>query len=252
MKLIITGATGFVATEVLRQALLLPSITSVVAVARRSIPSPEGLPAANASKLKSVVVSDYGSYSKEVQKELSGADACIWTVAITPGKSRTLPPETVRKVCQEWAVAGFKAILEANSNQKNRLRFLYMSGAAASDPANPHSKDVKVWMPKYMIDYSKMRGETVTQLYEIAAQSKGLGDVCVAKPGFITGNRSILLGLFGTALSLTGAVDTINIKELSAAMLHQVVHGFEGTEGLLSNAEMVKLGRQVLSNESKT
>ena len=80
MKLIITGATGFVATEVLRQALLLPSITSVVAVARKPVTAPKGTPSTNASKLKSVVVEDYGTYPEDVKKELAGADACIWYV----------------------------------------------------------------------------------------------------------------------------------------------------------------------------
>ena len=76
MKLIITGATGFVASEVLRQALLLPSITSVVAVARTPVSAPQGTP--NSSKLKSVVVPDYGTWPEDVKKELAGADACIW------------------------------------------------------------------------------------------------------------------------------------------------------------------------------
>ena len=80
MKLIITGATGFVATEVLRQALLLPSITTVVAVARKPVTAPEGTPLTNASKLKSVVVEDYGTYPEDVKKEFAGADACIWYV----------------------------------------------------------------------------------------------------------------------------------------------------------------------------
>jgi uncharacterized protein YbjT (DUF2867 family) len=80
MKLIITGATGFVATEVLRQALLLPSITSVVAVARKPVSPPDGIPSTNASKLKSVVVPDYGTYPEDIRKELAGADACIWYV----------------------------------------------------------------------------------------------------------------------------------------------------------------------------
>lgn len=79
------------------------------------------------------------------------------TVAITPSKARNLPAEIVRKVCQEWTVAGLNAILDANPRPKQPLRFLYMSGAAAADPAHPHSKDVKMWMPPYMIEYAKMR-----------------------------------------------------------------------------------------------
>lgn len=78
-------------------------------------------------------------------------------MAITPNKARSLPIEEVRKVCQGWTISGFKAILDANPSPKQPLRFLYMSGAAASDPAQEHSKDTATWMPKSMVEYSHMR-----------------------------------------------------------------------------------------------
>ena len=78
MKLIITGATGNVGVEVVRQALLLPSITSLVTLARKPVSVPEGIPAASSSKLKSIVVKDYLTYPEEVKKEFVDADGCIW------------------------------------------------------------------------------------------------------------------------------------------------------------------------------
>lgn len=78
-KLIIAGATGFVAKEVIRQSLQNPSITSVVALARRPVPVPEKLdPGADTTKLKSVVLEDFSTYPDEVKKELAGANACVW------------------------------------------------------------------------------------------------------------------------------------------------------------------------------
>lgn len=50
-------------------------------------------------------------------------------------------------------------------------------------------------------------------------------------------------------MSWTGAVDTIDIKVVSAAMLQQVVRGFEGTQGVVTNAEMVKVGTASLSGQ---
>ncbi len=83
MKLIITGATGYVGKEVVRQSLGRPEITSVVAVARKPVPVPDNLPAgADASKLRSVVVADYTEYPDDVRKEFAGADACIWCVSL--------------------------------------------------------------------------------------------------------------------------------------------------------------------------
>lgn len=79
MKLVIAGATGFVATELIRQSLSIPKITSVIALARRPVSTPSNLsPTADASKLHSVIIQDYGSYPDDVIKQLAGAEACIW------------------------------------------------------------------------------------------------------------------------------------------------------------------------------
>ena len=75
MKLIVAGATGYVASEVIRQSLRMPGITSVVALARKPVVAPEG---SDAAKFRSVVVEDYGSYPEHVRKEFAGANACIW------------------------------------------------------------------------------------------------------------------------------------------------------------------------------
>jgi uncharacterized protein YbjT (DUF2867 family) len=82
MKLIVAGATGFVASEVIRQSLRRPEITSVVALARKAVPPPPHAESAEeTSKLKSVVVEDYGEYPDDVKKEFAGADACIWSAS---------------------------------------------------------------------------------------------------------------------------------------------------------------------------
>ncbi len=74
MKLIIAGGTGLVATEVIKQSLQRPEITSVIALARK----PVQIDGAESSKLKSVIIGDYGDYPDHVKAELAGADACIW------------------------------------------------------------------------------------------------------------------------------------------------------------------------------
>lgn len=77
MKLVIVGGTGLVATELIRQSLAIPGITSVVAVARRPVQLDADAP--NASKFKTVVIRDYEGYPPEILKgDFAGADAYIW------------------------------------------------------------------------------------------------------------------------------------------------------------------------------
>ena len=81
MKLIVAGASGFVATEIIRQSLSIPKVTSVYALARKPVSTPSNLvKGSDASKLHSVVLDSYGSYPDDVKKQLAGADACIWYV----------------------------------------------------------------------------------------------------------------------------------------------------------------------------
>jgi uncharacterized protein YbjT (DUF2867 family) len=76
MKLIVTGGTGFVGGQVVRQALRSPKITSVVALSRKPIQLEAGTEGAD--KLNNVLVESYQSYPENVKKELAGADALIW------------------------------------------------------------------------------------------------------------------------------------------------------------------------------
>jgi nucleoside-diphosphate-sugar epimerase len=78
MKLIIAGGSGFVATELIRQSLALPQITTVIVLARRPVSAPTDSAAGDPSKLHSIVLQDYDEYPDEVKKQLADADACIW------------------------------------------------------------------------------------------------------------------------------------------------------------------------------
>lgn len=79
MKIIVAGSTSFVATEVIRQALSNPAITSIVALGRRTVEVPQNTgPGSDASKFKSIVSDNFENYPESVKKELSGANACIW------------------------------------------------------------------------------------------------------------------------------------------------------------------------------
>lgn len=138
MKLIVTGATGYVATEVIRQALASPNFDTVVAVARRPVTLPSS-PGSNphAHKLKNVVIDDYPAdidgYPAHVKTEFAGASGCIWTVAITPIRSTQYKWETVQRVNQDAPVAALKTMHAAGTARP--FTFVHMSGPVERDPS---------------------------------------------------------------------------------------------------------------------
>ena len=74
MKIIITGATGFVGGEVARQAIADPKISHAFVLTRKPLPD-------EFSKNEKVTViehKDFSSYPPELLEQLTGAEGCIW------------------------------------------------------------------------------------------------------------------------------------------------------------------------------
>ncbi|KPM36032.1 Succinate-semialdehyde dehydrogenase [NADP(+)] [Neonectria ditissima] len=236
MKLIVAGATGFVATEVIRQSLLMREVTSVIALSRKPISLDSS---AGSSKLKTVIVKDYDFYPEDVRKEFADANACIWTVAITPSKSKSFEFAEVKRVCQDAPLAGLKAMHEASPSRP--FRFVYMSGFTAERDQTK--------TPDFMPQYTLMRGETETKLLAYAAEHQGQIEVCAAKSGFITAPGIALAWrtAFAFVLKLTHNLASVGITEISAAMLNQVVHGFEKEP--LFTEDLVRIGREALKKQ---
>lgn len=74
MKVVVTGATGFVGSEVVRKCIDRAEITSVIALGRRAV---DGELSKN-GKVHVVINENMGMYPKEVLGQLKGAEACIW------------------------------------------------------------------------------------------------------------------------------------------------------------------------------
>jgi len=236
MQLIVAGASGFVATEVIRQSLYLPKITSVIALARRPIAAPDNLGAgADPSKLRSVSIKEYDEYPDDVKEQFAKADACIWTIAVTPSKSRSMDLKEVRRICHDYTLIGLKAMVEARRSTSTTFRFMYMSGIAAERDQTK--------TPSFMPPYSLMRGETENQVLAFAAEHKGQIEACVSKPGFITKPGNYLNIAFATVLKWAGLVPNISVTEVAAAMLDQVINGFEKEP--LMNDDLVRIGRGI-------
>ncbi|KAI1214497.1 uncharacterized protein F4807DRAFT_408331 [Annulohypoxylon truncatum] len=246
MKLIVAGSTGFVGNEIIRQALSHPGVTSIVALGRRETAIPENIgPNADVAKLKSIVCDDFENYPESVKKELAGADACIWAVAVTPSQVSTVGWEQTCIICRDYAITGIETItqLPRGDGDKRPFRWVYISGSSSvRDPAE---------RPWVLGDYCVMRGEVESKVLTYAQDSKGTVDVCVAKPGLIDapGKSGLLMNLVKTVGRALIGLPKVDVSEISATLLDQAVNGFE--KDTLQNEDLVRIGQEILQGKQK-
>ncbi|KAF5879573.1 putative nucleoside-diphosphate-sugar epimerase protein [Botrytis fragariae] len=242
MKLIVAGSTGFVATELIKQALSSPDITSIIALARRETSVPQTLDGnADIAKFKAVVCDDFSNYSDSVKKELEGAEACIWLIAITPSKMKDSTLDEARKICLEYTVTGLETITQLSREKSARpFRFIYISGHKSE-----RDQSRQPWV---MGDYLLMRGEAESRVIDFAQASNGTVEACIAKPGLIDGPDR-RQGLVGSVLSTIGrsliGLPKVDVSQIAATLLEQAVKGIE--KETLSNEDLVRIGNKVLS-----
>ncbi|KAF4427905.1 hypothetical protein FACUT_9577 [Fusarium acutatum] len=211
MKLIVTGASGYVGSEIIRQSLKLPHITSVIAVSRKLVPPSAGT---ISTRLECVVVEDYGSYPDHVRDKFHGADACIWTVGITPLTYGSLDAAQARKICIDDTVTGLQTMIKSSPTKP--FRFLYMSGA---DAETDQTKT-----PSFMPEYFLMRGEAENQVMKFAKQHPGEVAACVARPGFIIDDSTDVQALKSR---MPKDIPVIRVESVAAALLQRALHGFD-------------------------
>jgi hypothetical protein len=78
---------------------------------------------------------------------------------------------------------------------------------------------------------------------KFAAEQKDPVEACVAKPGLITKPGNYFNIAFATVLKWAGLVPNVAVTEAAAAILDQVVNGFEKEP--LMNDDLVRIGREL-------
>lgn len=235
MRLIIGGSSGFVGTELVRQALVNPAITSIIGVSRRETPVPPGI-TDESGKFKSVVCDNFESYSSSLKKELEDADACIWTIAVTPSNLKSVTWEENCKISRDYAITAIQSLAGLSRKQGLPLRFVYISGHFAP---RKKTEDMKILDEHGMMAYGLLRGEAESRVLEFAEQSNGKAQSQIAKPGFITSPGRVLPNVPG--------LPKIELTDIAAALLDQVINGFE--KDTLSNDDMTRIGRKALAGQ---
>lgn len=115
MKVLLFGATGMIGQGVLRECLLDPEITSVLAVGRSATGKKD-------AKLRELVVSNLADLSS-VECELTGYDACLFCLGVS---AAGMSEENYRRITYDLTLSVASTLLQHNPG----LTFLYITGAS--------------------------------------------------------------------------------------------------------------------------
>jgi hypothetical protein len=92
------------------------------------------------------------------------------------------------------------------------------------------------------------KGETENMLRRIAQQhADGKVQVCVARSSLVTSNATYFRAAWGSAVRTLNPIANISRDELAAAMIDQVVNGFD--QLVLTNADLKRRGREILAQQ---
>ncbi|GAA5179457.1 hypothetical protein GCM10023322_09470 [Rugosimonospora acidiphila] len=163
MRVVLTGATGFIGSQTLRHLVDRPDVTGVTCLARRPVTVDSG-------KVESLVLDDFTAYDADLVARLADHDACIWALGsrFAPGRDKALH----ERLTVDYPIAFVDAVVAGD------FRFCYVSG--------------------WGVKPGSVKGRAEIGLRELAARRPGL-DVFCFRPAKVLPRRTnaVVRALYG-------------------------------------------------------
>jgi uncharacterized protein YbjT (DUF2867 family) len=152
MKIILTGGTGLVGGEVLREALSDDEIEQITVLTRKPL-------VVENDKIKSLIIENFLDYSA-ISDEIKDHDACIWCLGLS---QKGVSAEEYEKVTHDYTLAAARAMAAANPDST----FCFLSGMGADSTE------------KSRVLFAKIKGKTENSLNRLGLK------VYNFRPGYI-------------------------------------------------------------------
>lgn len=220
MKVIITGATGWVGGQVLAQALRRAEITHIILLQRR--PLSIDLSTATTT-VETIVHADFTTYPESLLAQLTGTTAILWALG---GRHDKFPDlETAREVNVTYLQSFCKQVLPrltsndttVNGQLSSPLRFVLCGGALPEpDPA------ARLW---FLAETRKLKGAAEVIIFEAEAAARSL-EAYTVRPAVIMADKpSWLEWVHGLV------APSVRVGELAVVMVEIGVNG-GGKDGM--------------------
>jgi uncharacterized protein YbjT (DUF2867 family) len=145
VKVILFGATGMVGQGVLRECLLDPGVTQVLAVGRTATGEKH-------DKLRELVHADLHDYGS-IRSELAGYDACFFCLGVS---SAGMNEADYTRITYDLTLAAARALVEVSPE----MTFIYVSGSGTDSS----EKGSSMW--------ARVKGRTENALLELPFRKK--------------------------------------------------------------------------------
>ena len=212
MKIIVTGCTGLVGAEVLRQSILDDSVTEVLAMSRSSI-------YVHHPKIKELIHKDFLNYD-DIKNQFKNYDVCLWCLGISQTQ---VSKKEYEIITFDYTIAAAKVMLESNEN----ISFLFLSGEGADQTEKTRTL------------FGRIKGKTENALKEISFKKlffvRPAGIKPIHKNPRTAFSNKLMIPFFPLFELLTPNF-VITSVQLAKAMLHIAKHGHENQ--IIANVEL--------------